>query len=292
MDEGVIRSSMRALVLIAVLTLELSGGTKHYFDKPVFVFAQHPDLPISEYVKGRLGIPEPGHARIYLYAAYRYLENRPFTGAEQTAFLRVWELRKDRLVEDPDHSGEEAWTRMRDTVPVPIQQPHVTPSLAFTRGFTARSICADDAFRSAVTTLKARIRQFGLRSAAVEFWVKGQDLVFDSCDPAHTRLPEPAPANLPAVIRADREYQIAAALFYLQRFDEALARFRSIAQDHDSPWRIWAPYMIGRTLLWQARLTQDDNTYMQRLREAETQFRGVLADHSLAITHQAAERLL
>jgi hypothetical protein len=283
---------MRALALIPLLTAGLLGGTKHDFDKPVFVYGHHPDLPISEYAKGRLGIPEPEHARIYLYAAYRYLENNPFTPSELHAYLRVWEFRKARLMHDPDESGLNAWDKIRGSVPVPSETPNTMPATRLTRGWTYREACADDAFGNAAKTLQERIRQFGLRSAAIEFWVKGQDRVFDSCNPANTRLPEVAPANLPPLIRADRDYQIAAALFYSQRFDDALSRFRSIARDSNSPWRIWAPYLIGRTLLWQARLTQDDKVYLEKLRDAETQFRAVLADRRLSVTHAGAERLL
>jgi hypothetical protein len=292
MDQGGVRPGMRALALIPLMTAGLLGGIKHDFDKPVFVYGHHPDLPISEYANGRLGIPEPEHARIYLYAAYRYLENNPFTAVERDAYLRVWQVRKAREMISLDESGQRAWDKIRNSVPVAAETPSTMPATRLTRGWVYREICADDAFGSAAKTLRERILQFGLRSAAVAFWVRGQDRVFDSCDPAHVHLPEAAPASLPPLIRADREYQTAAALLYSQRLDEALSRFRSIARDSGSPWRIWAPYLAGRTLLWQARLTQNDKVFLDKLREAEAQFRAVLADRRLSLTHAAAERLL
>ncbi len=65
---------MRTLALTLLLSATLIAGSKHAFHRPVFVYQFHPDLPLSEYAKGRLGIPMPEHARIYLYAAYRFME--------------------------------------------------------------------------------------------------------------------------------------------------------------------------------------------------------------------------
>ncbi len=285
---------MRTLALIFLFLVHLTAGIRHDFDRPVFVFAHHPDLPISEYATGRLGIPAPEYARIYLYAAYRYLQDTPFTPREQAAYLRVWKIRGRFAAQEVDQTGAIAWSRIRATIPgfpLPIERAE-SRRITFARGFLSEDICADDAFASARETLRDRIRQFGLQSSAVAFWIKGQDRVLASCDPANVNLPEAAPANLPPLIKADREYQIAAALFYLQRFDEALERLRSIAKDANSPWRIWAPYLIGRTLLWQARFTQEDNVYFQKLDQAEAQFRAVLADRRLSPTHAGADRLL
>lgn len=60
-------------------------------------------------------------------------------------------------------------------------------------------------------------------------WVSAQDQVFSNCGgKAHV-----IPASLnsgDAQLRADRAYQIAAAHFYCQNFDEASAEFDAIAK--------------------------------------------------------------
>ena len=108
----------------------------------------------------------------------------------------------------------------------------------------------------------------------------------------NTHIPPAAPTDSPPLIRADREYQIAAALFYSQRLDEAFAQFERIARNPESPWRVSAPYLMGRTLLWKARLTQDESSFQPLLKQAEAQFLAVLANPKLTITHAGAERLL
>ena len=105
------------------------------------------------------------------------------------------------------------------------------------------------------------------------------------------RSPRPR-KNMPHVIQADRDYQVAASLFYLQRFDEALAKFRALEKDGNSSWRTSAPYLIGRALLWKARLTQNEKAYLQGIQEAENQFQRVLNDPRLVRTHAAAQRLM
>ena len=60
---------MRPIALALVSTAILVAGIKHSFDRPVFVYLHHPDLPIERYAAGQLGIPDPNHARLYLYAA-------------------------------------------------------------------------------------------------------------------------------------------------------------------------------------------------------------------------------
>jgi hypothetical protein len=284
---------MRPFALALAFSAVAFGGTRHSFDRPVFVYQHHPDVPISRYAAGNLGIPIPNHARLYLYAAYRYLDGRPFTPAEQKAFVEVFRLRTEFV--PPDAHGAAAWQAERARVPVPQPSAEKKPgdqNYIPTRGWVYQEVCGDDAYAVAATTLRDRVRSFGRTSPWVRIWVEGQDAVFQSCYPGSAQLPGAVPANAPAVIRADREYQIGAALFYSQRLDEAYAQFERVAKDPQSPWRVWTPYLLGRVLLWKARLTQDENNYAPLLKQAERQLSAVLADPTLRATHAAAERLL
>ena len=292
MDTGSIRRGSFAAAFSLVLAASAWGGIKHNFDRPVFVYAFHPDVPIARFAAGALGIPEPQHARIYSFAAYRYFEGRPLSAREQRMWLRVWESRAQYSWPGPP-TIPPAWTNIRKKVPLPdksnaAEQP-VTIRL---RDYTYYELCNSDAYELAARILADRIRRFGASSAEVKFWTEGQDGVLRVCQ---TSVPEnlaTAPAGMHPIIGADREYQNAAVLFYSQRFDEAAHAFRRIATDSTSPWRVWAPYMAGRTLLWKARQTQSEPLYRQTLLEAEKQFRAVLADRRLRASHQAAEYLL
>lgn len=284
---------MRPFALALAFSAGAFGGIKHSFDRPVFVYQHHPDLPIGRYAAGNLGIPMPHHARLYLYGAYRYLDGRPFTPAEQKAFLEVFRLRREFV--RPDEHGVKAWEAERARVPVSQPSAERQPgdqNYIPTRGWVYQEVCGDDAYAVAAKTLRNRVRRFGRNSPWVRIWVEGQDAVFQSCYPGNARVPGAVPANAPAVIRADREYQIGAALFYSQRLDEAYAQFQRVATDSQSQWRAWAPYLLGRVLLWKARLTQDESNYKPLLSQAQRQFAAVLANPTLRVTHAAAERLL
>jgi tetratricopeptide (TPR) repeat protein len=291
MDTRSIRRSARTSALILFIAAVAQAGLKHDFDRTVFVYAYHPDLPMSRFVAGTIGIPEPQHARIYLFAAYRYFEGRPFSAREQQMWLRVWQSRASHEWPGPPLIPA-SWTTMRKQVPLaggPARPVRTSISL---RDSMYSELCNADAYEGSARTLADRIRRFGRSSREVKFWTEGQDAVLRTCE---TSVPEklaPAPAGMKPLIRADREYQHGAMLFYAQQFDEALRAFRQIAADATSPWRTWAPYMVGRTLLWQARQTQSEALYKQKLAEAEAQFHAVLADPTLRSTHGAADYLL
>ncbi len=130
--------------------------------------------------------------------------------------------------------------------------------------------CAEDAYRVAVHTLESR-RRFGARSAAFKSWLTAQDIVFSDCDSEKSRIVPPDPSSeLPILIQQDRQYQIAAALFYAAHYPEALARFRAIAADHASPWSGVSNYLVARTLY---RMEKDEDVKREATR--------ILSDASL-----------
>jgi hypothetical protein len=274
---------MRALLIALCLAWTATAGLKHNFDRPVFVYAHHPDLPLERYFAGELGIPDPAHARIYLYAAYRYLNGRPLAPDEQKNLLALQEYRLNGFWPKPEEGGLAAWAKIRRTVKDPPYQPLSEPRRMAQREFTT-AVSSSHAFYTAADTLRRRIGQFGTRSAEVRFWVQGQDAVFQG------QAPPAAPPGMHPLLRADRDYQIAAAYFHRADYHEAKTRFERIAADPQSPWRVWAPYLIGRCLLLTARSIEGEG-YLPAVREAEKQFAAVLADPKLRVTHNDAERL-
>lgn len=263
------------------------AGLKRFDPRPVLIHARHPDLPMERFAGGSLGIPRPEWARIYLYAVYRHLEGYPLSPAEQQSFLDAWMWRRG----DPPrvNAGLLSWLRIKGSRAGAIFRQEV-----HREDWVTYRPCADDAFAMASRTHAERVRQFGAGSRAVRIWLEGQDAVFDQCfgERLGGTIPGSAPADAPALIRADRDYQIAAALFYAQRHHEALAVFQRIERDPASPWRVWAPYLIGRTLLWKARSTGIPSSYDPLLKQAEAKFEQVLANPALRLTHEGAELLL
>jgi len=150
--------------------------------------------------------------------------------------------------------------------------------------------CQNDAFETAATTLETRISKFGSDSALLKEWVEAQDRVFANCSEGQT-MPPDLPAEADGLLRADRQYQKAAANFYSGNFAAAKSLFDSIALDAKSPWRGNAPYLLARTLLRKASLGPDESK-KEALTQAEQQLNKVLADQGLKSSHSASKRLL
>src|SRR5688572_28498069 len=60
---------------------------------------------------------------------------------------------------------------------------------------------------------------------------------------------------MPELIRADRDYQIAAAYFYSAEYSQALQAFRKTAAQNESPWQTISRYLVARTLF---RMEEDE----------------------------------
>jgi hypothetical protein len=76
----------------------------------------------------------------------------------------------------------------------------------------------------------------------VKDWARAQAAVFRNCGDGDLVLPDAAPEWADDLLRADRDYQTAAAHFYAMRYEEAAQRFRAIASDSRSPWRPYGRY--------------------------------------------------
>ncbi len=284
MDPRVLRPNPLSLALI--LALSAHAGTRHDFERPVFVFTFHPDVPVTRFAAGEIGIPAPSYARIYLFPAYRYLEGKPLSSAEQQRWRNVWNLRTRN--DPPAPNASQVWIDARKRLPIPFHLERLQPAELQQRAYVYTGPCQDDAFLTAARTLDARARRFGPGSAEMKFWVEGQDAVFEACA---TAAPQKLASTQNPLLRADRDYQIAAAALYAQQFDRAAALFHKIAADNTSPWRVWAPYQAGRALLYKARQTQSETVYRTALLAAQNQFYAIIHNPALRESHQAAEYL-
>jgi hypothetical protein len=107
--------------------------------------------------------------------------------------------------------------------------------------------------------LREHIDHFGAKSPEVRDWVKAQDLVFSNCA-SSPAIPVSAPSQ--------------------------------IDPEPSWPGGLWAPYTVGRSILWQARTEHDDFEYRRLLRKAQIELENVLRDDRFASTHDAARSLL
>ena len=255
------------------------------FWRAVFVYVRHPDLPRTQFIDGRLGVLQPTFARSYLVIAYRHLNGIGLSPRERE---QARDYYKDRDTGAWDHTGTD-WPARWKAVRAQIKSPPPPPVALITGGQLAYDPqthsfalnCAEDAFRVALHTLDARRTRYGLASPAFRSWLGAQDIVFKNCE-GRAEIPPEAGPGLPPPVRADREYQIAAAHFYAGNYPQALERFRRIGRDPSSPWSPLSRYLVVRTLL---RMTEDSKTAAAAGGELHTQAQEILADPKLASIH-------
>lgn len=260
------------LVLALVIPPRSALACGPYFPVTIFIQTKHPDQPFEKYAAGELGVVQPSYSRSFLVVAYRYFSGGSFDPSEQEQLLALWAhhfQREEEWLKDKKKNAYQEWLEARYTYatgskPAPLKEDEhafagYSPSSS---GYYQFQNCAPDAFVTAAKTLQARSKQFGQHSEEVRSWLDAQDTVFQNCGGPVARtgkleLPEEAPKQLPAILRADREYQIAAAYFYDQNWTEAEQRFQTIAQDSSSPWQGIAAIVVVRTKLRRITLSED-----------------------------------
>jgi hypothetical protein len=285
------RSPVSLLLILALLPqLVLACGP--FSMEAVFVFTVHPAYPFEHYARGEIGIAQPSYARSYLYVAYRYLNNVPFTTAEQKAVVELWKERLGIEGERGEDSSVQSWLDARQRIPGLPEPPKIDVFRHREKPneYDTFLNCTKDAFATAVATLNERLKTVGADTSSVRAWVEAQDQVFANCGEGQN-IPAALTETSDRVARADRNYQIAAANFYATRLDAAQQGFESIASDTASPWQQLGAYLLARTFVRQASLGAED-AKTSSLAKAEDQLRKVLADKQLGSVHPAAGRLL
>jgi hypothetical protein len=271
-----------------------------FFEQAIFTYTLHPDLPLTSYAQGQLGILQPTYAQSYLYVAYRSLIGMGFDPEEQAALLALWDERLNPQADlwNPNASAAvKAWSDVRAR----IATAGLPPQVNVFKALEARNgmfyyheyvNCTADAFQTAAHTLSARIEQFGVESVDVLDWVRAQDQVFGNCSGTRA-IPAPAAPQSPEILQKDRAYQIAAAHFYAADLVVAERLFSDIADDTASHWRPLAPYLVARTLLRQGSLVpRHDDVDTAKLSAAEQKLNAILGDKNLQVIHPATRRLL
>ncbi|MDQ2855553.1 MAG: hypothetical protein M3R68_04435, partial [Acidobacteriota bacterium] len=256
------------------------------FVEPVFVFTNSPDLPFTEFTQGKIGIVQPTFGSKTLVIAYRYLNGGAFTSDEQKALV---EALRGSAPEDDGGQAIKAWVAARKEF---LKESEKLADIYTERKFTGYDFfpnCARNAFEVATETLKDRAAKYGAEDSNLRAWLTAQDTVFQNCS-GGAMLPAELGPESPTWLRQDRDYQIAAALFYSLNFEGAQARFERIAADSESPWQRTADYLVARTLVRRASLLADEKQRQEAYEQAALRLQMVLAGNSAF--YDAALRLL
>jgi hypothetical protein len=198
-----------------------------------------------------------------LFEAWRLLHRLP-VGAEAGAVLD--EPCCDRGSAQALTDAQQAWVEARKLVPGAT--PTAWYSISAERdigNFVFVPNCLADAFATAAQTLRDRIAAHGAGDAGVKSWLVTQDAVFVNCA-KDADLP-PLGADPPEWLKADRDYQEAAAELYRRHFAEAAKRFTAIGGDGGSPWRKFGPYLSARAAILAVRANKGDTAMIAAAQE-------------------------
>ncbi len=266
-----------------------------FFNEAIFTFTTHPDLPLEKYAAGNLGVLQEKYARSYLYVAYRYFAGLGFDAEEQKAVVSMWRhrLREDEYNQPKGDNWVTKWLEARSKVPGAAAISTVTIYTNANDEYFSYANCTEDGFKNAIKSLQERLAKYGATSPQVKEWLQAQDQVFANCTSGPV-VPAPATADAPAWLQADRAYQIAAANFYAEQFDEAEKLFSQIAADKSSPHRLIAPYLAARALVRKATLSVDAEKRFDEaiLKDAEARLKKILSDANYSSIRSAAQGTL
>ncbi len=277
-----------AIALLAPAPARACGGE---VEGPLYVARANPDLPLSRFTSGNVGLIPSGRAwdRGFLVVAYRGLTGVPLEGGEHAGFVRYLRgaLRSaDPRAMDPSvplSPSHDDGSFEPDPAPWRTARVEIAggPGPAIVNGWNSSGgwtpNCLADAFSTAAATLRDREARWGARSADLASWIEAQDAVFSNCGNVPGRTPASLPDSASEELRHDRDYQLAAAAFYAGHYEDAERRFRAIAADEASPWAVTARYLVVRTL---TRAAQRGREHPDRalLDRASAEARALLAD--------------
>ena len=243
------------------------------FEEAVFSYESYPVTFEKGYLEGRLGVIRPTFWRKFLLAAYRHMNEKPLTAVERSGYAPAEAV-----------DGTKRWVEAREKATGKKNSKQWMATERRHGDFQSYFNCGTDALVTAATTLEDRVRRFGAQSPGVQAWISAQDAVFSNCG-AGARIPAQPDSALEPILAADRRYQIAAAHFYAEGFDEARRRFQQIGKETNSPWRALGPYLAARCLLRKATLLAPEETFDRPLMQQAH-------DELAAMEHPPAKRLL
>jgi len=272
-ETNIVREYLNPIFCFLIVTFSVSawssGGDGGY---EANAYAPEYYVPVSDipsYAAGNIGVVPSSFWRIYQFLAYRAISGHPLSDNEiKLLHISEWRIEVgENESSRPGGSlvnGVQSWLAARQSIK---NTPQTKVSAYSNAGDYGQYLnCPDSAFERASLTLADRIKTGGEENA--KLWLEGQDAVFANCSPPTPWLKEklendsriavvvpPAlPENAPAWLVYDREYQVAAAHFYAEKYDAARVNFLAISKNSKSPWQPLGAYLAARCLIRKAML--------------------------------------
>ncbi|MDQ3181136.1 MAG: hypothetical protein M3Q33_11515, partial [Acidobacteriota bacterium] len=274
------KSFTRFIISIALIFVFFLNGLPcgPGYITPIFEYKHAPENPFENFAGGRIGILKPSYRRVVLFAAYRYLNGGGFTADEQKGLTDVWKAEfNNRDYQDNDVSeAVKAWIEKRkDVLPKEEKLPEIYTEREY-GSYDFFPNCTKNAFETAAQTLSDRTTSYGADNKDVKDWLTAQDQVFTNCS-SGKQTPDAPNQTMPEWLQKDRAYQLAAADFYSLDYENARRQFAEIAQDSQSVWQETADYLVARTLIRQASLTDNEAKANPLYIEAEERLQSLVA---------------
>ena len=251
------RSLLAAGAMLACGCAYASGGGA--WDP--YVNRNAPDIALSRYQAGELGLILASYDRTYLYTAWRSValgaEGLKTAPNPQGSLLRVIGNRTGGWSDSRDAATiHRMWQSAVDAAlkraPSPAKSDD-RPNYGFLN-------CPTSSYTFAVNTLNDLAKRGDATPARLGAWIETQNQVFKFCgdDPASPRRPYdtvkrviPAPVELPATEilywRQMQQYQIASAAFYDENYALSTLLFTKIGETEKHPLRLWGEYLSLRS---------------------------------------------
>ena len=259
-----------------------------------YVNRNAPDIALSRYQAGELGLVLTSYDRLYLYTAWRSVVLGPdglTTAPNPNDGLM-------RAIGNPGggwSSGAEPnkyYDGWKLAVSAALKQPP-TPA----KPYANLNNCPSASYTFAVDTLNELLKRSDATPARLSAWVTSQRQVFKFCgdDPdAPRQYGEPkriiaAPVELaasePLYWRQMQQYQVASAAFHDQNYSLSTKLFAAIGATDKHPLRIWGEYLSLRSQARAAVYLPDS------ARQAEwDEFQKARTDPALAAARTAAQQ--
>jgi len=257
-----------------------------FFSDLVTVRHSKPADPAG-YARGELGVVKPTFERRYLAQAYRTLGGLP-----PLATVLPAQPSYTAPAQFTDSFAEWMAIQKRELPAATAATLKPVSSTRIAADYSSFDNCLESAFAAAAAAFKERAAHYGARHPLLTDWVAGQAAVFQNCGSTTLVLPAPITVDDPR-LRADRDYQTAAAYFYATQYDEAAGRFRAIAGNAASPWRPFGRYLAARALIRSVTVpAMPPKDAAQRIAAAERDLQATLADKDATTLHASARGLL
>lgn len=293
-----------ALVIVILLLPRVPGveACGPFFEPDVFVNAAAPD-DRAAFAKGDLGILQAKFDSNDYAVAYRYLNEGKLSEGEMRAYLpqtgptetQDWTKLTPQQIADAREAEQAARTAAQPAGQWLATRARYVPAFAqaeqaqqFPVQYDGNIVfdpnylnCPDPAFQNATLTLNKRADAWGKTSPWLVDWIHAQDVVFSNCAGKNPAAPAAAPAGSPALLSADRAYQVASAAFYARQYDQAAEQFAAIARDKNSPWAAWGGYLAARATVRKAFA----------MGKATDPYSGDLASYDAETMHRAQQML-